>query len=74
MMSDNLNLRGRAAIVTGASKGIGAATARRLAEAGVNVAVNFLRDEEGARRVASDIEAAGARYLLVRGDVRKLSD
>ncbi len=71
-MLDSLNLRGRVAIVTGASKGIGAATAKRLAEAGVNVAVNFLRDEEGARRVASEVEASGAKSLLARGDVRRL--
>lgn len=74
MMLDGLSLRGRVAVVTGASKGIGAATAVRLAEAGVSVAVNFLRDEEGARRVAGEVEAAGAKSLLVRGDVSALSE
>jgi 3-oxoacyl-[acyl-carrier protein] reductase len=69
-----LNLRGRVAIVTGASRGIGRATAKRLAEAGVSVAVNYLRDEEGARRVAGEIEAAGARAFVVQGNVRSLSD
>jgi 3-oxoacyl-[acyl-carrier protein] reductase len=74
MLLDSLNLRDRVAIVTGASKGIGRASAKRLAEAGVNVSINYLRDEAGARRVAKEIEAAGAKALTVQGDVRSLAD
>jgi 3-oxoacyl-[acyl-carrier protein] reductase len=74
MLTDSLNLLGRVAIVTGASRGIGRATAQRLAEAGANVVVNYLRDEAGALRVAEEVKAAGARALPLQGDVRKLSD
>ncbi|MDQ3920423.1 MAG: hypothetical protein M3348_18330, partial [Acidobacteriota bacterium] len=49
-------------------------TAVRLAGAGVDVAVNFVKDEEGARRVVGDAEAAGVRSLAVRGDVSRLEE
>jgi 3-oxoacyl-[acyl-carrier protein] reductase len=74
MALEGLSLRGRVAVVTGASKGIGAAVAGRLAWAGASVVVNYLGDEGGARRVAREIEAAGGKALTVRGDVRDLHD
>lgn len=74
MRSESLNLLERTAIVTGASRGIGRATAQRLAEAGANVVVNYLRDEAGALRVVAEVKAAGARALALQGDVRRLSD
>src|SRR5262249_40378436 len=59
----------RIALVTGAGRGIGAATARLLAERGHDVAVNYARDTAAAEGVAADVRARGRRALLVRADV-----
>lgn len=56
-------------LITGASRGIGAATALRCAQAGWDVAVNYARDLDGAQRVAGDVRAAGRRALVVQADV-----
>ncbi|MEU3832094.1 SDR family NAD(P)-dependent oxidoreductase [Streptomyces microflavus] len=58
----------RAALVTGGSRGIGAATALRLAEAGADVAITYVQDEEGARAVVEKIEGAGRRGVALRCD------
>ena len=67
-------LNGRVAIVTGASKGIGAAIARQLAAAGAAVVVNYAGSRAGAEKVVSDITAAGGKALAVQADVAKTED
>ena len=57
-------------MVTGASTGIGASTAVKLAECGVKVAVNYFRSETEAKKVAETIESKGVEALLVGADVR----
>ncbi len=57
------------AFVTGSSRGIGAASARALAEDGWSVAINYSRDEEGADETVSAIEEAGGSAVAVQGDV-----
>lgn len=67
-------LAGKVAVVTGASKGIGAAIALHLAEAGANVVVNYARSEAEAHKVAARINKAGVRAIAVQADVSKEAD
>ncbi|HTS21125.1 MAG TPA: glucose 1-dehydrogenase [Casimicrobiaceae bacterium] len=67
-------LKGKVAIVTGASKGIGAAIAKGLGAAGAAVAVNYASGREGADRVVKEITAKGGSAIAVQGDVSKPSD
>jgi 3-oxoacyl-[acyl-carrier protein] reductase len=64
-------LEGKAAVVTGASKGIGADIARGMAAAGAAVIVNYSTDRAGAEAVAEDIRRSGGRAEIVQGDVRE---
>ncbi len=61
----------KTAIVTGASRGIGAETARALAENGYNVVVNYLNSEKAARAVADEIVRGGGEAAVYRADVVK---
>ena len=62
-------LEGKAALVTGAARNIGRATALRLARAGAGVVVNALQDRAAAEAVVAEVEAAGGRAVLAMGDV-----
>lgn len=64
----------RCALVTGASRGIGAACAVMLAEDGRSIGVNYRSDRDGAERVVARIEAAGGKAIAVQGDVSKAGD
>ena len=58
-----------AALVTGSASGIGRAAALRLARAGYDVAINYRRSEDDARRTMAELEALGGRHLALRADV-----
>jgi len=68
VIMDRFRIDGRAAVVTGAGRGIGAATAVALAQAGADVAISA-RTEEQLAEVAAEIEAAGRRALVVPADL-----
>ena len=67
-------LSGKTAVVTGASKGIGAGIAKALAAEGASVVVNYASSREGADKVVADIVAASGKALAVQGDVSKSAD
>jgi 3-oxoacyl-[acyl-carrier protein] reductase len=67
-------LSGKVAIVTGASKGIGAAIARRFGEAGAAVAVNYASDKAGADRVVEQIKRDGGKAVSIQANVSKSAD
>jgi len=69
-----IDLTGRVALVTGASSGIGYATALTLAECGAAVCINYHRNERGAAQALKQISDAGGRAISVQGDVTRTSD
>src|SRR5690606_8411023 len=67
-------LKGRVALVTGASKGIGAGIAKELTARGAAVVVNYATDRAGAEAVVQEIAAADGRAVAIQGDVSQAAD
>jgi 3-oxoacyl-[acyl-carrier protein] reductase len=68
------SLRDKVAVVTGASKGIGAGIAQALAAAGASVVVNYASSKSGADKVVDQIATAGGRAVAVAGDISKAAE
>lgn len=69
-MLNYLDLTGKVALVTGASSGIGAATAAVLADLGAHIAIGYHRNEKGAEEVRDKVAATGARLVAIQADMR----
>src|SRR5260370_31044856 len=67
------DLDGKVVLVTGAQEGIGRAMATAFAEAGTDVAINYLDDLEAAERVATTVRGHGRRAIVIQGDVASLA-
>src|SRR5262245_32043933 len=64
-------LQGKVALVTGASRGIGAAAAKRLAQSGASVVINYHQNREAAQKVLEKVEADGGRGMIFQADVTR---
>jgi 3-oxoacyl-[acyl-carrier protein] reductase len=74
MSTNTKKLAGKVAVVTGASKGIGASIAKQLAAEGAAVVVNYASSKEGADKVVAEIKSNGGKAVAVRADVAKKAD
>src|ERR1051325_7661809 len=74
MSNNGKKLAGKVAVVTGASKGIGASIAKHLAAEGASVVVNYASSKEGADRVVAEIVAHGGKAFAVQANVSKKAD
>ncbi|MBC5991260.1 glucose 1-dehydrogenase [Pontibacter cellulosilyticus] len=71
---ENKRLKGKVAVVTGASSGIGQGIAIAMGKAGANVVINYHSDEEGAKETLRQIEKAGSKGVILQADVAKPQD
>jgi 3-oxoacyl-[acyl-carrier protein] reductase len=74
MNTQSKKLAGKVAVVTGASKGIGAAIAKQLAAEGAAVVVNYASSKTGAEKVVAEIAGSGGKAIAVQGDMAKTAD
>src|ERR1700677_2524099 len=74
MSSNSKKLAGKVAVVTGASKGIGASIAKHLATEGASVVVNYASSKAGADKVVDEITRSGGKAVAVKADVAKKAD
>lgn len=73
-MKNNNDLEGKVAIISGASKGLGAGIAKAFAQRGATVVVNYNSDKLGAEKVVLEIQSTNGKALAIRGDVAKSED
>ena len=69
-----MEIKGKKAIVTGGSRGIGRAIALELAKRGANVGINYVSNEAKARETLAEIERFGVKGILLKGDVSRIED
>jgi len=69
-----IDLSGKTAVITGGSRGIGAATAKMFAQAGADVAINYRIRSDAAESVKSTVESYGRRCLVIQADLTKSAD
>src|SRR5258706_12715087 len=74
MKTNSNKLSGKVAVVTGASKGIGAAIATHLGAEGASVVVNYASSKAGADKVVAEITGSGGKAVAVQADMAKQSD
>ncbi|MBI3061594.1 MAG: SDR family NAD(P)-dependent oxidoreductase, partial [Deltaproteobacteria bacterium] len=65
------SLSGKVVLITGASRGIGAAAAKRLAEGGAAVVINYLQNRDKAAAVLKEVEQSGGRGMIFQADVTR---